>query len=336
MALKLAGRSAPVNLSRRSLTLGAIVLMIGCASEPKAHLPPERPPERPTVPQPSVPLSHPNTDQAAQWRGSQQQRGRAADTWKAESGFDAPPSRKGASGSGQSAVVTAPQSPVSGASSAPAGDARDVSAPRAAMDAETPMNPTVGAPGRNDPPAGAGSTQAVWGPAPDTAGVGLVYPSAPPAAAVSAAMIDALQLADSDPKRKVVGVWEQADGPADADFANGGYRQTVLTFRTDGVLDVTRYYGERNQVRIDSRFNYMVKADGTLEISSSTKHAAPERPGPLRIPAGKNGQALVVEAPSTPLPATLRWTRDDQGLIVGAKTYRLRGQTVSVPPAGPK
>jgi hypothetical protein len=166
-----------------------------------------------------------------------------------------------------------------------------------------------------------------WGGADGVDGAqGIVYPVAPEVSGVSSDMINALKLADTDPRRKFIGIWEQSGGTADADFGHGGYRQTVLVFRTDGVLDVIRFYGENSETRVDSRLMYAVAVDNALTISQDPKLSGVSRASDLRLPGidGKNG--IIAAAPKLKLPAKLSPSINAEEMTLDGKVYRRRKQ----------
>ena len=178
-----------------------------------------------------------------------------------------------------------------------------------------------------DATSGGDKWSAAWG-ADGVAGAkGIVYPVAPAVSGVSADMINALKLADTDPRRKFIGIWEQSGGLSDADFAHGGYRQTVLVFRTDGVLDVIRFFGEQSETRIDSRLMYAVGADNSLTISQDPKLSGVSRTSDLKLPGidGKGG--IVAVAPKLKLPAILNPSISAEEMTLDGKVYRKRKQT---------
>jgi len=170
------------------------------------------------------------------------------------------------------------------------------------------------------------ATSQTWGKAPggDGTPVGIVYPSAPAVSGVTAEMIDAVKIPESDPRRRLIGIWEQVSGSSDADFGHGGYRQTVLVFRVDGNLDVIRYYGELNQVRLDTRLLYTAKPDGTVLFEQDPKSPSDDRTRDLRIPTGKGQASVKAAAPSAKLPMSTPVATEEGRLSIGGKTYRRR------------
>jgi len=155
---------------------------------------------------------------------------------------------------------------------------------------------------------------------------GIVYPVAPEVSGVSADMINALKLADTDPRRKFIGIWQQSGGAADADFGHGGYRQTVLVFRTDGVLDVIRFYGENSETRVDTRLMYAVAVDNSLTISQDPKLSGVSRTSDLKLPGVDGKSGVIAAAPKLKLPAKLSPSINAEEMTLDGKLYRKRKQ----------
>ncbi len=158
----------------------------------------------------------------------------------------------------------------------------------------------------------------------------IAYPQAPEPVAVSREQIDALSLPSTDPKRAVVGVWQQVAGQPTADFAEGGYGATVLVFRTNGVLEVVRWWGRDGEIRTDSQYAYTVGSDNTLTISADDAEEPAVGGRVLRVPLADGGEARI-EPPSLQLPARLSYRRAKDRLRIGGKTYVAVGKPQNTP-----
>lgn len=181
--------------------------------------------------------------------------------------------------------------------------------------------------GWNGPDSGgARATAEVWGPAPgaDGSAPGIVLPTAPSTPDLTLEMVDALKLPESDLRRRVVGMWEQVDGPRTADIAHGGYARNILIFRTDGRVDIIRFFGGRGEVRLNARLAYAVQEQG-ITFSVSTKSKAPV--GRSLSLTDEGGHALVAQAPVTTLPATVQYSSGPDQLILGGRTFRRTKQS---------
>jgi len=152
-----------------------------------------------------------------------------------------------------------------------------------------------------------------------TASEAIVYPEAPTPIEVTTEQVDALRLPATDPKRPIIGIWEQAGGDHSADFAEGNYARTVLVFRTDGVLEVVRWFGAAREIRPDSMLTYTVPTEDRmrLELPHGSRGANPRA---YSIPLG--GETSVrIEPRIMSFPATLTYTQQDARLVLNGKTY---------------
>jgi len=161
----------------------------------------------------------------------------------------------------------------------------------------------------------------VWGPAPGANGSapGIVLPTAPNTPDVSPDMVDALKLPEADLRRRVVGMWEQIDGPRTSDIAHGGYKRNVLVFRTDGRVDIIRFFGDGGEVRLNARLAYAVEEHG-ITFSVSTKAKAPAT-RTLNL-TDESGRPLVAQAPATALPATVPYATAQDQLTLAGRIFR--------------
>ncbi len=146
----------------------------------------------------------------------------------------------------------------------------------------------------------------------------IAYPEAPVAPAVSSAQIDALQLPANDPRRPVVGIWEQISGGNSADFAEGNYSRTVLLFRTDGILEIVRWYGDKYEIRIDSKLSYTMISGGKIRLNSKGKTGSKKA---YSIPLG-NGKSTTVRPATARFPAELKFSANADQLVLAEKVYQ--------------
>lgn len=162
----------------------------------------------------------------------------------------------------------------------------------------------------------------VWGGKAAGGSVGLVYPVAPPQAGVTAEMIDSLRLPDNDPRKPVVGVWEQSAGANGPDFAHGGYTQTVLVIRSDGTINISRYYGPASEVRLETTLAYTIPSAGRVELRQVDGSKAPAESKELRLPL--SGKEYIASPPTVKMPVTFEYRAEEGTLSLGGKTYRRR------------
>ena len=135
--------------------------------------------------------------------------------------------------------------------------------------------------------------------------------------------LDALKLPDTDPSRKLVGMWVQTGGTNDADFANGGYRLNELRFRNDGRVDVVRTYGEKESVSVQKRIDYTVKIDGTIVFGEDPDYRPKFSSVKHDMPQGSGKPPIVITPPAKKLPTTFEYTiKNDNTLRLAGKVYR--------------
>ena len=157
----------------------------------------------------------------------------------------------------------------------------------------------------------------------------VAIPDRPSELTIDLDALDALKLPDTDPSRKLVGIWVQISGPLDADFANGGYRRNELRFRNDGRVDVVRTYGEKESVSIQKRIDYTVKIDGTIIFGDNPDYRPKFSSVKRVIPQGSGKPPIVITPPAKKLPSTFEYTvKNDETLSLAGKVYRRN------PPAG--
>ena len=129
-----------------------------------------------------------------------------------------------------------------------------------------------------------------------------------------------MRLPATDPKRPIVGIWEQVRGDNSADFAEGNYTRTVLVFRTDGVLEIVRWFGSENEIRVDSKLNYTATARDRIRLELPRGSSGGSRRG-YSIPLG-DGMSVFVQPIKTQFPAALGFRQNDGELVIDGKTYR--------------
>ncbi len=151
----------------------------------------------------------------------------------------------------------------------------------------------------------------------------IVYPEAPPPIAVTREQIDALRLPPTDLKRPIVGIWEQVGGDNSADFAEGNYTRTVLVIRTDGVLEVVRWFGAAREIRLDSKLNYSVTTGDHIRLELPRGSSGASRRA-YSIPLS-DGMSVRVDPIQAEFPTPLRFKQDHGELVIGGKTYRRVG-----------
>ena len=148
----------------------------------------------------------------------------------------------------------------------------------------------------------------------------IVYPEAPPPIAVSREQVDALRLPSTDPKRPIIGIWEQVGGDNSADFAEGNYTRTVLVCRTDGVLEVVRWFGAAREIRLDSKLNYTVTTGDRIRLELPRGSSGANRRA-YSIPLG-DGMSVHVDPIQAEFPGSLTFTQNDGKIVIDGKTYR--------------
>lgn len=148
----------------------------------------------------------------------------------------------------------------------------------------------------------------------------IVYPEAPPPIEVSREQVDALRLPSTDPMRPIIGIWEQVDGDNSADFAEGNYTRTVLVFRTDGVLEVVRWFGSESEIRLDSKLNYTATVDSRVRLESPRGNSGASRQS-YTVPLS-DGMSVRVDPIQAQFPALLTFEQNSGELVIDGKTYR--------------
>ena len=118
-----------------------------------------------------------------------------------------------------------------------------------------------------------------------------------------------------------VGTWQQVAGGQSADFCPGGYASSVLRFRIDGLLEITRTFGKDAAISQTWRIGYAWADNRTALVLGKD----PKRRPPL---VSRKGFAIrsmdIVATPATErFPVTLRCVhRNVKRLRLGAKEYR--------------
>jgi hypothetical protein len=218
---------------------------------------------------------------------------------------------------------------------APAQTASDRATVRSATNAKGPFSPAAGVPPPEAGPrapvvgekAAAPSVDAGWGPAPTKIGkLGVVKPTTRPID-VDPTLVDAITLPNGDPRREIIGIWEQVGGGNDPDFAHGDYSKSILTFRNDGVLDVARFYGPRGEVRVNRQLAFHIE-DSKLVLA--TTQGADAIATDLPLAAGPNGTTIVARKPKSALPTKFGYSAKPESITVEGRTYK-RVQPVVTP-----
>jgi len=127
---------------------------------------------------------------------------------------------------------------------------------------------------------------------------------------------------------EIRGRWQQVDGGNRADFLPGGYVNSTLVFRYDGLVEVRRTFGKDEAIQQVWRIGYeWNKARSALTLGDDPK----SRPPPESL-KGFTVTGAAVEGAVQALPAALSCSRLDEGRIrIGDKTYA----PVTEPPAPP-
>jgi hypothetical protein len=144
----------------------------------------------------------------------------------------------------------------------------------------------------------------------------IVYPAEPAAVDLDINLIDAMRLPATDSRRTLVGVWTQSAGPATADFASGGYSQSTLVFRTDGILEIVRFYGSASEIRLDAVLDYNITATGQVVIGSKREFT---QGASMSFVPGSWGPAGRPQ-----FPMTLKYSVEGETLLLNDKRYRPR------------
>lgn len=116
----------------------------------------------------------------------------------------------------------------------------------------------------------------------------------------------------------VIGRWRQSAGGSTADFLPGGYRDSILAFGEDGVLEVRRSFVGFSQVW---HVGYDMVSAGRAIVLGAAESLRP-RPDLLHaFTSGTTDRSLT--PPSQKFPVTLKIERtDDETLLIADKTYK--------------
>lgn len=194
-------------------------------------------------------------------------------------------------------------------------------APRASVD--SPVN--VGAQEQRedvDPPSSAAGAASPWHHllnAPTTQGEPII-PVEPLDLQKEREALDALVLPDGDPRAALIGCWRQVGGATGADFGNGGYTQSFVLFRTDGLLDLVRFYGTDRTIRLVKRYDYVVASEGVISLGLSKEYRPQFPPRVQRLP-GRDGEIMVIAPPAITLPCKLKYTASNDTIELHRKKY---------------
>ncbi|HUT59738.1 MAG TPA: hypothetical protein VNA25_17970, partial [Phycisphaerae bacterium] len=125
---------------------------------------------------------------------------------------------------------------------------------------------------------------------------------------------------------EIWGRWRQVEGGNRADFLPGGYVNSTLVFRYDGLVEVRRSFGKDEVIQQVWRIGYEWNKDrSTLTLGSDPK----SRPPPESLKGFAVADATV-EGAVRALPAALSCSRLDEGRIrIGDKVYA----PITEPPA---
>ncbi len=140
-------------------------------------------------------------------------------------------------------------------------------------------------------------------------------------------LVDAIKLPDGDPRREIIGIWEQVGGSNDPDFAHGDFSKSILTFRNDGVLDVARFYGQRGEVRVNRQLGFRI--ENTKLVLAATQ-GADAIATDLPLAAGPNGATIVARKPKSAFPTRLGYSARPESIAIEGRTYK-RIQPVAPP-----
>ena len=117
-----------------------------------------------------------------------------------------------------------------------------------------------------------------------------------------------------------VGRWRQVLGANAADFLPGGYAGSVLVFRGDGVLEVTRSFGSKGELSQTWRISYAWgEGRRSLVLGADPK----KRPSPASLkPLTIEEMGIRTQPPTTAFPVTVPCSRTKDGrLVIASKTY---------------
>jgi hypothetical protein len=140
-------------------------------------------------------------------------------------------------------------------------------------------------------------------------------------------LVDAIKLPKGDPRREIIGIWEQVGGSNEPDFAHGGFSKSTLIFRNDGVLDVARFYGQRGEVRVNRQLTFRIE-DSKLVLAAM--QGADATATDLPLAAAPDGVTIIARKPKASLPTRLDYSAMPESLTIEGRTYK-RVQLV-VPP----
>lgn len=158
-----------------------------------------------------------------------------------------------------------------------------------------------------------------WGPAAKQVGeLGVLRPTGEPIQ-VDLSQIDVLKLPEGDPRRAMLGIWEQVQGDNSPDFAYGDFSRNVITFRADGLIDVARFYGKTSTTRIDRQLKYTVEGRNLILSLRSTDSDTAK---PVSLPLVADGVRITARAPSLSLPARVEWSVSGEMMTIGNRHFK--------------
>jgi len=322
-----------------TITLAATFIVLGCAGNPPAnepqdtsaapvllHASSERPQATPAVAMPSVPESSDSDRPGSRIVDGRTGHDPGTTSWSrdnsgtsaANADIETPqpvPSSAGSASRPSAVTRTSVQDALTAPATEPsANDVPGPSSPTANAHLSTP-EPRERKRGEN----AASSIDTGWGPAPTKSGkLGVVKPATRPID-IDPTLVDAIKLPDGDPRRQVIGVWEQVSGSSDPDFAHGDYSKSILTFRNDGVLDVARFYGPRDEVRVNRQLVFRIE-NSNLVIA--TTQGADATSTDLALAAGPNGTTIPARKPKAALPTRIGYTAKPDSIVIDGRTYK--------------
>jgi len=153
----------------------------------------------------------------------------------------------------------------------------------------------------------------------------LVFPREPDRAGLDAADVEELRLPETDTTQPLIGAWRQSAGGDAADFAPGGYSDSILIFRRAGQLDVIRYFGPDRNMQLDSRFRYSTEKDKRVDIkpgADADDQQGRLADGAVTIPLGTNGERVTIQPRASDPPLTVPYELEDETLKLDGKTYQ--------------
>jgi hypothetical protein len=121
---------------------------------------------------------------------------------------------------------------------------------------------------------------------------------------------------------QLTGRWRQVEGGKGADFAEGGYAQSTMTFKRDGTVLIERKFGNPPALTLTRRLQWRITEASQLRLMTPADEAGPDfLEKPLKLPVEGHGQAVTVTPARLNLPATLPMSLNNNRLQLGGKKY---------------